>query len=131
MRKSTIYIIEADKVMPNIIKLKGCQPEGNPCVQKISFSASLRLHKINQRNNPYKYFLSELMLYIPFRDEEAAFRTDNPGFIQDLYFKKRDNIKEEVTHSYNIFFPGGGLIRIPGHSERSKQAESVRCGRIS
>ena len=34
------------------------------------------------------------MLYIPFRDEEAEFRPDDPEFLQDLYLKNQDKIKK-------------------------------------
>ena len=92
MRKSTIYIIEAyrlDEVMPNIIKLKGSHLKRIFVCKRYHISSSLCFHKVNQRNNLNKYFLSELMLYILFLDEEAEFRPDNPGFIQDLYLNKR------------------------------------------
>ena len=63
-------------------------------MQRRSFPSALRFHKVNRNNNPHKYFLSELMLYIPFRDEETEFRPDDPNFIQDLYMKNEARIRK-------------------------------------
>ena len=92
------YIItesdERGEEIPKNIILKDPQPEKNPFMRKRTFPAALRFHKANRNNNPHKYFLSELMLYIPFRDEEVEFKPDDPDFIQDLYFKNQDRIKK-------------------------------------
>ena len=95
--KFNYIITEADdrgEEIPNTIKLKDPFPKENPFMRKRSFPAALRFHKVNSNNSPHKYFLSELMLYIPFRDEEAEFRPDDPDFIQDLYLKNKEKIKK-------------------------------------
>ena len=66
-------ITEADdpgEEIPKYFKLKDPYPKENPIMQRRSFPAALRFHKVNSKNNSHNYFLSELMLYIPFRDEE-------------------------------------------------------------
>ena len=92
------YIItENDKpgiVIPDIIKLKNPLPKENPFMHKRSFPAALRFHKPNRENSPHKFFLSELMLYIPFRDEETEFKPHDPDFIEDLYLKNEERIKK-------------------------------------
>ena len=79
------YIItENDSLGPEIpkfTKLKTTLHRENPIQYKRSFPAALRFHKVNRDNNPHKFFLSELMLYIPFRDEDE-FQPDNPDYAQ-------------------------------------------------
>ena len=79
--------------IPQYSKLKNPLPRENPLQYKRSFPAALRFHKVKHDNNPHKYFLSELMLYIPFRDEEAEFRPHDHEFIEDLYMKNLERIK--------------------------------------
>ena len=79
--------------IPQYTKLKNPLPRENPLQYKRSFPAALRFHKVKQDNNPHKYFLSELMLYIHFRDEEAEFRPHDHEFIEDLYMKNLERIK--------------------------------------
>ena len=66
------YIItemdELGEEIPNFMKLKNPFPKENPILQKRIRPAAIRFHKPNRDNNPHKYFLSELMLFIPFRD---------------------------------------------------------------
>ena len=80
--------------IPRIFKLKETLPGENPIMQRRSFPAALRFHKVNQNNNPHKYFLSELMLYIPFRDEETEFRPDDPNILEEIYFKNQERIRK-------------------------------------
>jgi hypothetical protein len=79
--------------LPNFIKLKDPLPKENPIMQKRSRPAAVRFHKPHKDNNPHKYFLSELMHYIPFRDEEKEFRPDDHEFIENLYKKNEERIK--------------------------------------
>ena len=81
-------------------------PKENPIQYKRSFPAALRFHKVNKDNNPHKFFLSELMLYIHFRDEEAEFKPDDLEFIEDLYkrnFERIRKIKSKVMeHLHDV-----------------------------
>ena len=63
-------------------------------MHKRSFPAALRFHKPNKENSPHKYFLSELMLYVPFRDEEEEFRPDDSDFIEKLYMANKERIRK-------------------------------------
>ena len=78
--------------IPRIFKLRETLPGENPIMQRRSFPAALRFHKVNQNNNPHKYFLSELMLYIPFRDEEKEFRPNDHDYIENLYKENQERI---------------------------------------
>ena len=63
-------------------------------MHKRTFPAALRFHKPNKENSPHKYFLSELMLYVPFRDEEKEFRPFDPEFIEQLYLENKERIRK-------------------------------------
>ncbi len=94
------------KEIPQYTKLRNPLPKENPVQYKRSFPAALRFHKVNWDNKPHKFFLSELMLYIHFRDEEEEFRPDDPDFIEDLYtrnFEKIQRIKSKVMeHLHDV-----------------------------
>ena len=68
-KKFHFIITEDDELgeeIPQVFKLKETYPRENPIMQKRSFPAALRFHKVNKDNSPLKFFLSELMLYISF-----------------------------------------------------------------
>ena len=69
-------------------------PKENPIQCKRTYPAALRFHKTKQDNNPHKFFLSELMLYIHFRDEEKEFKPDDHEFIENLYAENYDRIQK-------------------------------------
>jgi hypothetical protein len=79
--------------IPQYTKLKHPLPKENPVQYKRAFPAALRFHKVNKDNKPHKFFLSELMLYIHFRDEEIEFKPDDPDFIEGLYMRNFDRIQ--------------------------------------
>ena len=85
---------EQGEEIPKYFKLKEAFPKENPIMQKRSYPAALRFHKVNRENNPHKYFLSQLMLYIPFRDEETEFRPDNPDLLEEIYLKNQEKIQK-------------------------------------
>ena len=97
---------ELGEEIPQYTKLKNPMPRENPIQYKRSFPAALRFHKVNKDNNPHKFFLSELMLYIHFRDEEAEFKPDDLEFIEDLYktnFERIKKIKSKVMeHLHDV-----------------------------
>ena len=85
---------EQGEEIPKYFKLKEAFPKENPIMQKRSYPAALRFHKVNRENNPHKYFLSQLMLYIPFRDEETEFRPDNPDLLEEIYLQNQEKIQK-------------------------------------
>ena len=96
-KKFHFIITEDDELgaeIPQAFKLRETFPRENPIMQKRSFPAALRFHKVNKDNSPHKYFLSELMLYIPFRDEDAESRPDTPDLLQEIYLKNQDKIRK-------------------------------------
>ena len=104
-RKFRFIITEEEKQgaeIPKVFKLKETLPRENPIMQKRSFPAALRFHKVNQNNSPHKYFLSELMLYIPFRDEEAEFRPDDPDILEEIYLENQERIRKTRSSYYNV-----------------------------
>ena len=57
-------------------------PKENPIQYKRSFPAA------------HKFFLSEIMLYIHFRDEEAEIKPNDLEFIEDLYKRNFERIRK-------------------------------------
>lgn len=108
--KSFHYIMTEDDDMgvplPNWIKLQDPYPKENPMMQKRSRPVAIRFHKVNRNNSPHKFFLSELMMYIAFRDEEEEFRPDDTDFIENFYIENEDRIrsikKKVMEHLENV-----------------------------
>ena len=94
--------------IPKVTKLKEVLPRENPIQYKRSFPSALRFHKVNRDNEPHKFFLSELMLYIHFRDEEE-FQPNNPDFVEELYktnYERIHKIKQKVMeHLHDVEEP--------------------------
>ena len=92
--------------IPQYTKLKNPMPKENPIQCKRTFPAALRFHKTKQDHNPHKFFLSELLLYIPFIDEEIEFKPDDHDFIENLYatnYEKIQKIKSKVMeHLHDV-----------------------------
>ena len=84
--------------LPEMIKLKSPMPKETPFMHRRKFPAALRFHKVNKNNNPYKFFLAELMMYIPFRDEnEFKYKEDKEiEIIYNNNFEKIKKVKEKV-----------------------------------
>ena len=87
------YVIVGDekvtklKKLPAVITLSDLMTGEPPLLQKRSFPRSLRYFKKNLTKDPHAYYLSELYLYHPFRDESELF-PDDPIACEELY---RDN----------------------------------------
>ena len=79
--------------LPEIIQLKSTMPKEPPFMHRRKFPAALRFHKVNKDNNPYKFFLSELMMYIPFRDENE-FKYKDDKEIEIIYNNNFERIKK-------------------------------------
>ena len=79
--------------LPEMIKLDSPMPKETPIMHRRKFPAALRFHKINKDNSPYKFFLSELMMYVPFRDENEFMYKDDKE-IERIYTENFQNIKK-------------------------------------
>ena len=79
--------------LPEMIQLDSPMPKETPFMHRRKFPAALRFHKINKDNSPYKFFLSELMMYVPFRDENEFMYKDDKE-IERIYSENFDNIKK-------------------------------------
>ena len=55
--------------LPNIIRIKDCQPGETSMWEKRSFPKAARFHKKRQDTDPYRFFLSEMILYKGFTNE--------------------------------------------------------------
>ena len=86
---------KAEKVpLPNVMKLMPRYPGENNVMRKRKFPAAIRLHKKREDVNPHKYFLAELMLYYPFRDEIHDLHSDNEELCAQLYQQQYENIRK-------------------------------------
>ena len=56
--------------LPEIIKLRDCQPGEVALWRKRSFPKAARIHKKKEDTDPHRFFLSELILYKGFTDEK-------------------------------------------------------------
>ena len=63
-------------------------------MKKRRFPAAIRFHKKHQDVDSHKYFLSELMLYYPFRDEKLDLHSEDKDLCAELYIKEMENIKK-------------------------------------
>ena len=95
-RLANYYITTEDKYnkipLPNIIRLKDCLPGEVPIWRKRTFPKAARIHKKKQDTDPHRYFLSELMLYKGFQDENELGANDEAK-CRDLYFQNEEAIK--------------------------------------
>ena len=78
--------------LPEYMKLVPKYPGENNIMRKRRFPAAIRFNKKRIDKNPHKYFLSELMLYYPFRDEVKDLHADNEELCAELYIREKENI---------------------------------------
>ena len=57
----------------------------------------MRIHKKREDNNPHRYYLSELLLYTAYTDENELCCDDEKN-CRDIYLKKKDNILYVKRH---------------------------------
>ena len=87
------YVIVGDeavtelKELPRVITLSDLMTGEPPLLHRRSFPRSLRYFKKHLDKDPHRYYLSELYLYHPFRDENDL-HPDDPEACEKLY---RDN----------------------------------------
>ena len=66
---------------------------GEPKVlNKRTFPRALRFFKKKYDRNPHHFYLTELMLFHPFRDENELY-PENPEKCEELYLQHKDEIK--------------------------------------
>ena len=78
--------------LPQIIKIKNPHPGEIALFEKRSFPRVARLHKKREDTNPHRFFLSELMLYTGYTDEQQL-GCDDETKCRNLYLSKKDDIQ--------------------------------------
>ena len=93
------YVITGDEIdmknmkeLPQAITLYEPQPEEPKILQKRTFPRALRFFKKNFDLNPHKFYLAELILYFPFRDENDLHPNDEQK-CEKLYRDNEEKIK--------------------------------------
>ena len=92
----TYYIttnpIHSEKRLPKFIKIKDPVPGEVTLWERRSFPKAARMHKKQEDNNPHRFFLSELMLYTGWTNEQDL-GCDDEVKCTKLYLKKYDSIQ--------------------------------------
>ena len=112
--------------MPNTIKLKDCQPGEVPIWRKRSFPREARFHKKREDTDPYRYFLSELMLYKGFTDEKELGSQDEVK-CRNLYVSHKEAL-QEVKNSLLPYAQGVEEARY--YEEEALKEENAKIGTI-
>ena len=81
--------------LPDTVELCDPYPNEPPYMKKRKRPYALRIHKFNEKADPKKYFFSEYMLYIPFREEKEIWENLD-GNVTELE-KKIRSIKKQVS----------------------------------
>ena len=81
------------ELLPNTIRLGNCQPGEISLWEKRLFPKAARFHKKKENNDPHRYFLSELMLYKGFTNEQQIGSQDE-SLCRDLYLKHKNDIQK-------------------------------------
>ena len=92
------------KKLPKIIKINGAKEGEVPIYVKRSFPKAARIHKKRQDNDPHRFFLSELMLYTGYTDEDQLGANDEEKCL-NLYLEKQDAIN--LIKSYMMPYAQG------------------------
>jgi hypothetical protein len=83
--------------LPKIIKIKDPLPGEVAIWKKRNFPKAMRVHKKREDTNPDRYFLSELMLYTAYTDEEEL-GCDDEEKCRKLYLDMKDAIQYVKRH---------------------------------
>ena len=114
------------KRLPNIIKIKDCQPGEVPIWKKRSFPKAARVHKKKEDTDPHRFFLSELILYKGFTDENDLGCNDQDK-CRKIYL---DNF-EAIQFVKSRMMPfAQGVEEARYHVELAKQSEGQVSGNI-
>ena len=98
--KAANNIILQNKIgekLPFIIKIKDPVPGEISTWKKRTFPRAMRIHKKKVDNDPHRYFLSELLLYTSFTNEEELGANDEARCRQ-LYLEKKESIQYIKKH---------------------------------
>ena len=79
------------KKLPSTLVLADPLPGEPNLLRKRKFPRAIRFFKKRFQINPHKFYLAELMLYHPFRDE-AELHPDDAEKCEQLYLKNKDKI---------------------------------------
>ena len=85
-------------LLPDVLTLEDPLPGEPKLLHKRTFPRALRFFKKKFTMDPHRYYLGELMLYHPFRDENELF-PDDPAKCEELYVKHIDQIKVVKAHA--------------------------------
>ena len=77
--------------LPQTIMLKNPYPGEVPIFKKRSFPKAARIHKKRADTDPHRFFLSELMLYTGYTDEQQL-GCDDEAKCREIYLKKQNDI---------------------------------------
>ena len=95
-RVANFYITTEEKYnhlrLPNYIQINDCQPGEVPLWKKKTFPKAARIHKKKEDTDPHRFFLSELMLYKGFTDEEELGANDEQKCMS-LYIENKEAIQ--------------------------------------
>ena len=80
------------KKLPSTIILDNPMPGEPPILRKRKFPRAIRFFKKKLERSPHKFYLAELMLFHPFRDEAELFPDDEEKCIA-LYLQNENKIK--------------------------------------
>ncbi len=85
--------VEKLKELPQAVTLHDLQPGEPPILHRRTFPRALRFFKKNFDLNPHKFYLAELILYFPFRDENDL-HPNNEQKCEKLYKDNEEKIKQ-------------------------------------
>ena len=85
------------KKLPNTIKIQNCYPGEVPLWEKRSFPRAARIHKKKEDVDPHRYFLSELMLYKGFTNEEEL-GANNEELCTNIFLNYEIDIQFVKSH---------------------------------
>ena len=88
----TTHPIYKYKKLPKIIKIRNPQDGEVPILVKRAIPKAARFHKKREDNDPHRFFLSELMLYTAYTDENQLGANDEEK-CRKLYLEKKDDIQ--------------------------------------
>ena len=84
--------------LPKVIRIKDPLPGEIALWEKRSFPRAARIHKKREDNDPHRFFLSELMLYTGWTDEQQL-GCDDEDKCRDLYLEKKNGIQFVKKHT--------------------------------
>ena len=86
------YPYQRKKRLPEVITLSNLHAGEPPMLHKRKFPRAIRYFKRNEDQHGHKFYLAELMLYVPFRDENELY-PDDEDKCRKLYEERKDEIQ--------------------------------------